>query len=172
MNPADQIDKVAAGLSGWKREMYSRLREWIGEADPDLEEDWKWDSAVWRKKGNVVALGVFKEHLKVNFFKGAMLPDPRGLFNAGLDAKQTRLIDLRARARSWTRPRSRSWWGRRRSIGNRARRAAAARRRSVVLRSSLRDAPSLRCVAPEDEREGDLLGSQDEQGAEAEVLSW
>jgi hypothetical protein len=37
---------------------------------------------------------VFKDHLKLNFFKGALLDDPHGLFNAGLEAKATRAIDL------------------------------------------------------------------------------
>ena len=30
----------------------------------------------------------------MNFFKGASLEDPDGLFNAGLEAKATRAIDL------------------------------------------------------------------------------
>jgi hypothetical protein len=42
----------------------------------------------------VVAIGAFKDHIKLNFFKGASLDDPKGLFNAGLDAKATRAIDL------------------------------------------------------------------------------
>jgi hypothetical protein len=32
---------------------------------------------------------------QINFFKGASLSDPQGLFNAGLDAKATRAIDIR-----------------------------------------------------------------------------
>jgi hypothetical protein len=32
--------------------------------------------------------------VKLNFFKGASLEDPNGLFNAGLDAKATRAIDI------------------------------------------------------------------------------
>jgi hypothetical protein len=32
--------------------------------------------------------------VKLNFFKGASLKDPTGLFNAGLDAKATRAIDF------------------------------------------------------------------------------
>jgi len=32
--------------------------------------------------------------VKLNFFKGASLEDPHGLFNAGLDAKATRAIDF------------------------------------------------------------------------------
>jgi hypothetical protein len=42
----------------------------------------------------VVASGVFKDHVKLNFFKGASLADPNGLFNAGLEAKATRAIDI------------------------------------------------------------------------------
>ncbi|HEY3290302.1 MAG TPA: DUF1801 domain-containing protein, partial [Anaerolineae bacterium] len=57
-------------------------------------EEWKWDTAVWTNKGLVCAGGVFKDHVKLNFFKGASLKDPKGLFNAGLDAKATRAIDL------------------------------------------------------------------------------
>jgi hypothetical protein len=35
--------------------------------------------------------------LKLNFFKGADLKDPKGLFNAGLDAKTARAIRLEQR---------------------------------------------------------------------------
>jgi len=41
-----------------------------------------------------VAGGIFKDHVKLNFFKGASLADPHGLFNAGLEAKATRGIDI------------------------------------------------------------------------------
>jgi hypothetical protein len=66
----------------------------ILEASPELAEDWKWETPVWVFKGNVVAGGMFKDHVKLNFFKGASLPDPKKLFNAGLDAKATRSIDF------------------------------------------------------------------------------
>jgi hypothetical protein len=89
------IDKVAARLTGWQAKEYARLRDLINNAHEDLEEDWKWDTAVWTLKGNVVALAPFKEHLKINFFKGALLDDPHKLFNAGLDAKTSRSIDIR-----------------------------------------------------------------------------
>ena len=52
------------------------------------------DTPVWSHKGNVVAAGVFKDHVKFNFFKDASLDDPNGLFNAGLDAKATRATDI------------------------------------------------------------------------------
>ena len=92
--PSEQIDKQIAALSDWRGQRMAALRKLINEADANLKEDWKWDTAVWTAKGNVIALGAFKDHLKVNFFKGASLPDPKGLFNAGLDAKASRSIDL------------------------------------------------------------------------------
>jgi hypothetical protein len=40
-------------------------------------------------------VGVFKDHVKLNFFKGASLKDPKKLFNAGLEAKTSRGIDIK-----------------------------------------------------------------------------
>jgi hypothetical protein len=88
-------DQIAA-LADWRGAMLVRLRQLILDADPTLVEEWKWDTPVWSRQGNVVAAGVFKDHVKLNFFKGAALPDPHGLFNAGLEAKATRAIDIHA----------------------------------------------------------------------------
>lgn len=66
----------------------------ILDAAPDMVEEWKWRTGVWTNKGMVCAAGAFKDHVKLNFFKGASLKDPKGLFNAGLDAKVTRAIDF------------------------------------------------------------------------------
>jgi len=71
-----------------------QLRKRILDAAPELVEEWKWNTPVWSHHGNVVAVGAFQDHVKINFFKGASLDDPHRLFNAGLDAKATRAIDL------------------------------------------------------------------------------
>jgi hypothetical protein len=94
LTPSQHIDNYTKDLSDWRGTMIARLRALILEAAPELTEEWKWDTPVWSYKGNVVAAGVFKDHVKLNFFKGASLEDPRGLFNAGLEAKATRAIDL------------------------------------------------------------------------------
>ena len=93
-NASQQIDTYIQGLDDWRGAMIARLRKLIRDAAPDLTEEWKWDTPVWSHKGNVVAAGVFKDHVKLNFFKGASLNDPNGLFNAGLEAKATRAIDI------------------------------------------------------------------------------
>ena len=95
MEASKLIDKQIAHLSDWRGKMVARLRKLIHEADPGITEEWKWDTAVWSHDGLVCAVGAFKEHVKLNFFKGASLEDPNGLFNAGLEAKTMRSIDFR-----------------------------------------------------------------------------
>ena len=94
LTPSQHIDNHIRDLNDWRGEMLTRLRTLLLEAAPELVEEWKWDTPVWSHKGNVVAVGVFKDHVKLNFFKGASLEDTNGLFNAGLDAKATRAIDI------------------------------------------------------------------------------
>ena len=94
MNASKLIDKQIADLGDWRGQVFARLRKLINASDPDIIEDWKWNTAVWNHAGMVCALGGFKDHVKVNFFKGASLEDPQGLFNAGLEAKATRAIDF------------------------------------------------------------------------------
>lgn len=92
--PSRAITRMIADLKDWRGPAIAHLRKLIGEAAPDLVEDWKWGTAVWTRGGNVVAAGAFKDHVKLNFFEGAALKDPHGLFNAGLDAKASRAIDI------------------------------------------------------------------------------
>jgi hypothetical protein len=94
MAASRHIDNYINELTDWRGKMIARVRKLIREAAPELIEEWKWDTPVWSYKGNVVAAGVFKDHVKLNFFKGASLDDPQGLFNAGLEAKATRAIDI------------------------------------------------------------------------------
>jgi hypothetical protein len=94
MTPSEQITRQIQDLPDWRGTMLAQLRQLIHEAYPDIIEEWKWDTAVFATKGNVVACGVFKDHVKLNFFKGAQLEDPHGLFNAGLEAKKSRGIDF------------------------------------------------------------------------------
>ena len=92
--PSQRITNHIAELADWRSTMMARLRQLILDANPALVEEWKWSTPVWSHHGNVVAAGAFKDHVKLNFFKGASLHDPHGLFNAGLDAKATRAIDF------------------------------------------------------------------------------
>lgn len=94
MNPSERITSHIESFADWRGTLLTRLRRLIREAGPDLVEQWKWSTPLWSGRGNVVAIGAFQDHVKINFFRGAALADPKGLFNAGLDAKATRAIDL------------------------------------------------------------------------------
>ena len=94
LTPSQHIDNQIAELTDWRGPALARLRALIHEADPELAEEWKWDTGVYSRKGIVCAANAFKNHVKLNFFKGASVPDPHGLFNAGLDSKAMRSIDF------------------------------------------------------------------------------
>ena len=94
MNASERITTYIDGLGDWRGKTLARLRKLISGAAPDLSEEWKWNTPVWSHNGNVLAVGAFSDHVKVNFFKGASLDDAHGLFNAGLEAKASRAIDI------------------------------------------------------------------------------
>jgi hypothetical protein len=95
MDATQLINQHIAELKDWRATAMVQLRTLVLEAAPGITEEWKWGTPVWSQDGNVVAAGAFKDHVKLNFFKGASLSDPHGLFNAGLEAKATRAIDIR-----------------------------------------------------------------------------
>ena len=94
LTPSQEIDKFINDLTDWRGKWIKHFRVLILKTAPEVAEDWKWGVPVWTYNGNVVASGVFKDHVKLNFFKSASLPDPKKLFNAGLEAKATRAIDV------------------------------------------------------------------------------
>jgi len=94
MKPSERITNHINELADWRGKMLARLRKLILDAAPGIVEEWKWNTPVWSHNKNVVAVGAFQDHVKVNFFQGASLDDPHGLFNAGLEAKSTRAIDI------------------------------------------------------------------------------
>ena len=94
MTASQHIDQFLTELTDWRGKWIARFRDLILKTAPEVTEEWKWGVPVWSYKGNVLASGVFKDHVKLNFFKGASLKDPNDLFNAGLDAKATRAIDI------------------------------------------------------------------------------
>lgn len=51
---------------------------------------------VWSIGGIICTGEIYKDKVKLTFARGASLPDPSKLFNAGLDADARRAIDLRA----------------------------------------------------------------------------
>src|SRR5947207_6396891 len=95
------IDKRIKQLGDWRGKTLSKVRRIIQEADPDIVEEWKWvkptnpGTPVWSNHGGICTGETYKSVVKLTFFKGAALNDPAGLFNASLDGKVRRAIDIK-----------------------------------------------------------------------------
>lgn len=95
------INEKIAELGDWRGAMLARVRRLIKEADPEVEETVKWRKAsnpagvpVWQHSGIVCTGETYRDKIKLTFARGASLDDPKGLFNASLDAGTRRAIDL------------------------------------------------------------------------------
>lgn len=88
------ISARIAELGDWRGRALGRVRKLIKEADPDVVEEWKWDVPVWSHDGIVCTGESYKKAVKLTFAKGASLPDPAKLFNASLEGKVRRAIDI------------------------------------------------------------------------------
>ena len=95
MNASEQIDDLIAKLTDWRGTTFARVRKIIHEADPEIEEEWKWrGTPVWSHSGQVCLANAWKDKVSLTFPEGASLPDPDKLFNAGLGGNKWRTIDI------------------------------------------------------------------------------
>lgn len=98
---AEQIDDIFASLDDWRGERLQHIRNLIHQARPDVVEAVKWRKPsnpegvpIFEVDGIVCHAQAFKGKVKVTFAKGASLDDPKGVFNASLEANVSRAIDL------------------------------------------------------------------------------
>lgn len=90
------ITKRIQELDDWRGKTLGHLRKLIHEADPKIEEHWKWmGTPVWEHDGGICTGETYKQVVKLTFHRGASLPDPRKLFNSSLDGNTRRAIDIR-----------------------------------------------------------------------------
>ena len=101
MSASENIDKRIQDLGDWRGDTLAEVRRLIHEADPEIEEEWKWAKAsspgtpVWSHDGIVCTGESYKQVVKLTFARGAALDDPHGLFNSSLEGKVRRAIDIR-----------------------------------------------------------------------------
>ena len=83
-------------LGDWRGETLAHVRQLIHDADPDIQEEWKWrGTPVWSHDGGVCTGETYKQVVKLTFFRGASIKDPKKLFNSSLEGNTRRAIDLR-----------------------------------------------------------------------------
>jgi len=97
-----QIDDIIKMYGSWKGEILSRLRAVIKQADPTVVEEVKWKMPTrpeglpaWSHDGILCIAETFKNDVKLVFFKGVHIKDPKKLFNARLHSKTDRAIEFR-----------------------------------------------------------------------------
>jgi hypothetical protein len=90
------IDQRIEELADWRGQTLARLRQLIHEADPQVQEEWKWmGTPCWYHDGGVCTGESYKQVVKLTFFRGAALADPKQLFNSSLEGNTRRAIDFR-----------------------------------------------------------------------------
>ena len=89
------ITKRIEDLGDWRGETLARVRQLIHDADPDIQEEWKWAIPVWSHDGIVCTGETYKLVVKLTFARGAAIKDPKKLFNSSLEGNVRRAIDIR-----------------------------------------------------------------------------
>ena len=95
-----KITKRIKELGDWRGETLAHLRRLIHDADPDIQEEWKWEKPkspgipVWYHDGGICTGESYKQAVKLTFFRGASLKDPKKLFNSSLEGNVRRAIDF------------------------------------------------------------------------------
>jgi hypothetical protein len=96
LSASERIEKRIADLGDWRGERLAEIRTLIHEVDPEVVEEWKWmGSPVWSHEGMYALANAHKDKVKLTFFHGAELPDPKKIFNAGRGGNTWRAIDFR-----------------------------------------------------------------------------
>ena len=96
-----EIDAIIAEPGGWRSAMLARLRAVITSAEPSVVEEVKWKKPsrplgvpVWCSDGNLCIGEPLKNAVRLTFPKGALVKDPKRLFNTRLDSNSVRAIDF------------------------------------------------------------------------------
>ena len=64
------------------RPIMERLREWVHEGCPEVEETIKWSSPAFEYQGLLAVMAGFKAHAAFGFWKGKLIEDPHGILQA------------------------------------------------------------------------------------------
>ena len=96
-----EVDATIKAPGGWRSRKLSELRALIKKSDAAVSEEVKWRKpsnplgvAVWSHDGIVCIGEALKNAVRLTFPKGALVKDPKKLFNARLDSSSVRAIDI------------------------------------------------------------------------------
>ena len=96
-----KITKRIQELADWRGETLAHVLQLVHDADAEILEEWKWEkpkssgTPVWSHDGGVCTGESYKQVVKLTFFRGASINDPKKLFNSSLEGNTRRAIDFR-----------------------------------------------------------------------------
>lgn len=91
-----RVDAYIDPLPAWQRAIFSKVRDLVHEADPEVEETIKRTvQPYFVLDGNICALLSARDHVSVFLYDGAIVPDPEAIITAGHDNKTGRMIAVR-----------------------------------------------------------------------------
>ena len=98
---AQQIDAIIKEPGDWRGKKLAQMRTLIKKADPAVVEEVKWKKPskpsgvpVWSHDGIICVADTLKNAVRLTFPKGALMKDPKKLFNTRLESKTVRAIDF------------------------------------------------------------------------------
>ena len=80
-----------SGLKSWEigEARPSLVRQLIHDADPDIQEEWKWrGTPIWSHDGIVCTGESYKQVVKLTFAREASIKDPKKLFNSSMEGNK------------------------------------------------------------------------------------
>jgi len=98
---SQQIDAIIKQPGDWRGKKLSQLRALIKKADHGVVEEVKWKKPsrpmgvpVWSHDGIICIGEKLKSAVRLTFSRGALVKDPKKLFNTRLESKTVRAIDF------------------------------------------------------------------------------
>lgn len=102
MSRGKSVEAYIAGLGDWRGEVVAKVRGLVRESAPGVTESIKWGQPIFEDGGPIAYVRAFGEHVNFGFWRGAELPDPKGLLEGEGDrmrhVKLTGMKDIKVKA--------------------------------------------------------------------------
>ena len=88
-----EFDDYIAAAPTFARPVLERVRRLFHQACPDIVEALKWSHPAFEHRGIVGGMAAFKQHVRIVFWKGSLLPDPKRLIRSA-DGKSAGVLSV------------------------------------------------------------------------------
>ena len=92
MSERKTIEQFIAGVKGWQHDVLVELDELVRKAAPKATHSVKWAQPVYEQNGPMVWMKPFTRHVSIGFWRGAVMDDPKGVFEG--DGDRMRHVEI------------------------------------------------------------------------------